>query len=221
MREAGGLYWYSRDLRMGVKLANPGSVGVSVFTRELQFPSVREDDCTRVLCQSWQGYSWVLLTAVPCLWHLCSQPCKHRVCVCVCVSVCVSVCPCVCTCVPEICAKPQYQVSLERWKLQSPPSARDGETSRSPGAPAWDPEDKEEECPGPGVHPRQQPCNILQCSHSSIRNAGATIVCMVLIWPGLYLCFKILSLITWPHLLFHLQCIGQMMSCCISFLCSS
>lgn len=120
MREAGGLYWYSRDLRMGVKLANPGSVGVSVFTRELQFPSVREDDCTRVLCQSWQGYSWVLLTAVPCLWHLCSQPCKHRVCVCVCVSVCVSVCPCVCTCVPEICAKPQYQVSLERWKLQSP-----------------------------------------------------------------------------------------------------
>lgn len=72
---------------------------------------VREDDCTRVLCQSWQGYSWVLLTAVPCLWHLCSQPCKHRVCVCVSVYlyVCLSV---------RVCARVslRYVLSLStRW----------------------------------------------------------------------------------------------------------
>lgn len=46
---------------------------------------------------------------------------------------------------------------------------------------------------------------------SVLGNAGTTGVCTVLIWPRLSLCFKILSLITWSHLFFHIQCIGQMM----------
>lgn len=53
----------------GAMLVNLGGGGMCVFARELQFQSVREDDCSCVLCESWQGYSWVLLQAVLCLWQ--------------------------------------------------------------------------------------------------------------------------------------------------------
>lgn len=53
----------------GGMLVNVGSEGMCVFTRELQFQSVRESDCICVLRESWQGYSWVLLKALPGLWQ--------------------------------------------------------------------------------------------------------------------------------------------------------
>lgn len=57
-----------------------------------------------------------------------------------------------------------YCLNLERWKLESPTL-----TSRSPGTQTRNPEDKENESPGPVVYSRQQPYNLPLLSHSSIR----------------------------------------------------
>lgn len=54
-----------------------------------------------------------------------------------------------------------YCLNLETWKLESPTL-----TSRSPATLTWNPEDKGEELPG---LLRQQPYNLPQHSHSSIR----------------------------------------------------
>lgn len=68
-REAGGLGWYSRDLWMGVRLWIWEGKGRCVVTREFQLQPVGEDSSACVLRESWQGYSWVLLKAVPRPWQ--------------------------------------------------------------------------------------------------------------------------------------------------------
>lgn len=128
-----------------------------------------------------------------------SQPCECRVCVSL-----------------SSVLKNCYCLNLETWKLESPTL-----TSRSPGTPTWEPEDKEEESPGPGVYPRQQPYNSSQHSHSSIRKCrqysyfcGPNLISFLLVFQKSV--FNYMTSFFFSYSVFKTDDV-YLMSCCASF----